>query len=295
MQAGLARRPGPRHGRGRAAARPRARARVGRRPSRMELPGRRPCRSRSPRSTAAATPSARLPRHPRDLRRRAAWRRWTRSSTSSRTPTRTPTRSRDEIEGVIEDLPTVTVKDPEGFADGAAEPDQPVPQPSSTACSGSSVVIAVLGVVNTLSLSVIERTREVGLLRAVGVSRRQLRTMIRLEAVVIAVFGAVLGVAMGVAFGVGAGPGAARRGAHRPRHPVGRRSRPSWSAAGLLGVLAAVFPARRAARLDVLRRRSRPSSGRLGVSVAHSDAASYARWARCRPSVPCQAPRTGLG
>ena len=55
--------------------------------------------------------------------------------------------------------------------------------------------------INTLSLSVIERTREVGLLRAVGVTRRQLRTMIRLESVVVAVLGGVLGTVMGVLFG----------------------------------------------------------------------------------------------
>lgn len=64
-----------------------------------------------------------------------------------------------------------------------------------------SVVIAALGVVNTLALSVIERTREIGLLRAVGMDRRNLRRMIRYEAVMIAVFGAVLGLGTGVIFG----------------------------------------------------------------------------------------------
>ena len=60
----------------------------------------------------------------------------------------------------------------------------------------------MLGIVNTLALSVIERTREVGLLRAIGMQRRQLRRMIRLESVAIALLGAVLGMAMGVVFGV---------------------------------------------------------------------------------------------
>ena len=63
-------------------------------------------------------------------------------------------------------------------------------------------MIAVLGIVNTLALSVIERTREVGLLRAIGLSRTQLRRMVRLEAIVIAVLGAVLGVGMGLVFGL---------------------------------------------------------------------------------------------
>ena len=67
---------------------------------------------------------------------------------------------------------------------------------------GLALVIAVLGIVNTLALSVIERTREVGLLRAIGVSRRQLRWMITLESVVISVLGALLGVVLGIGFGV---------------------------------------------------------------------------------------------
>lgn len=67
---------------------------------------------------------------------------------------------------------------------------------------GLAIVIAVLGVVNTLALSVVERTREIGLLRAIGLARRQLRRMIRLESVVIAVFGAVLGLALGLVWGV---------------------------------------------------------------------------------------------
>ncbi len=74
---------------------------------------------------------------------------------------------RDGIEGVVKDLPTVTVKDPEGFA---AEQKEQVNQFLYLIYGllGLSVIIAILGVINTLSLSVIERTREVGLLRAVG-------------------------------------------------------------------------------------------------------------------------------
>ena len=67
---------------------------------------------------------------------------------------------------------------------------------------GLAVVIAVLGIVNTLALSVIERTREVGLLRAIGLGRGQLRVMITLESVVIAVLGALLGIVLGIGFGV---------------------------------------------------------------------------------------------
>jgi putative ABC transport system permease protein len=114
------------------------------------------------------------------------------------------------------------------------------------------VIIAVLGVVNTLALSVIERTREVGLLRAIGLSRSQLRTMVRLESVVIAVFGALLGLAMGLAFGTALLRALEDDGLSELVVP--------WPMlvvfivlAAVVGVLAAVFPARRAARLDVLR------------------------------------------
>src|SRR6202008_893075 len=64
-----------------------------------------------------------------------------------------------------------------------------------------AVIIALIGIVNTLALSIYERTREIGLLRAVGMSRVQLRRMVRGEAVVIAVFGSLLGLVIGVVFG----------------------------------------------------------------------------------------------
>jgi putative ABC transport system permease protein len=157
---------------------------------------------------------------------------------------------RAEIEQVTKDLPTVTVKDPEGYA---AEQKKQVNQFLYLIYGllGLSVIIAILGVVNTLSLSVIERTREVGLLRAVGLSRRQLRTMIRLESVVVAVFGALLGMVMGLVFGSALVLALEDQGLTELAIPW------TWMAgflvlAALTGVLAAVFPARRAARLDVL-------------------------------------------
>ena len=158
---------------------------------------------------------------------------------------------RAAINGVIEDLPTVTVKDPEGFA---AEQQEQINQFLSFIYGllALSVVIAALGVVNTLSLSVIERTREVGLLRAVGVSRRQLRTMIRLESVVVAIFGAVLGLVMGTAFGLAVVGALRDEGLTETAVPWGTLAI-FVVAAAVIGVLAAVFPARRAARLDVLR------------------------------------------
>jgi putative ABC transport system permease protein len=114
-----------------------------------------------------------------------------------------------------------------------------------------SVIIAVLGIVNTLALSVVERTRELGLLRAVGLQRRQLRRMIRAESVVIAIFGAVLGVAVGLCLGAALVAALKDQGITEFAVPVARLLG-LFVAAGVAGVIAAALPARRAARLDVL-------------------------------------------
>jgi putative ABC transport system permease protein len=155
------------------------------------------------------------------------------------------------IDGVIADLPTITLKDQSEFA---AEQRAPIDQLLMLiyALLGLAVVIAVLGIVNTLALSVIERTREVGLLRAVGLSRRQLRTMVRLESMVISLLGAVLGVGLGLVFGVALQRSQADSGIEVLSVPFGQLLIFVVLAA-LVGVLAAVWPARRAARLDVLR------------------------------------------
>jgi putative ABC transport system permease protein len=155
------------------------------------------------------------------------------------------------VEEQTAELPTVTVKDQAGFAE---EQRAPIDQMLLLiyALLGLALVIAVLGIVNTLALSVIERTREVGLLRAIGLGRGQLRRMIRLEAIVIAVLGAVLGVGMGLVFGLALMTSLADDGLEVVKVPVGQLAL-YVVAAGLVGVLAAVFPARRAARLDVLR------------------------------------------
>jgi putative ABC transport system permease protein len=162
-----------------------------------------------------------------------------------------PAAVRSAIDDITRDLPTVTVKDPQGFAD---EQTKQIDQFLNLIYGllALSVVIAVLGVINTLGLSVIERTREIGLLRAVGMSRRQLRTMVRLESVVVAVFGALLGIGLGIAFGVGLITALHDQGLTELSIPW-LRLVAFVIAAGLVGVVAAVLPARRAARLDVLR------------------------------------------
>jgi putative ABC transport system permease protein len=154
------------------------------------------------------------------------------------------------VEAITKDLPTVKLQSLQGFADEQRkQTDQFLT--FVNVLLALSVLIAVLGVVNTLALSVIERTREVGLLRAIGMSRRQLRTMVRLESIVIAVFGALLGVGMGIAFGVGLVKSLKDEGITDLAVPVG--SLVAFVVASVvIGVLAAVLPARRAARLDVL-------------------------------------------
>jgi putative ABC transport system permease protein len=115
---------------------------------------------------------------------------------------------------------------------------------------GLAVIIAVLGIVNTMALSIVERTRELGLLRAVGMSRRQLRAMIRWESMTIALIGGVLGVAVGMQVGatISSSLGDVIASVTFP-----------WARLALFlvfavvaGAAAAALPARRAARLDVL-------------------------------------------
>ena len=169
----------------------------------------------------------------------------------ARAPGSDPTTVAAGIDASIADLPTITAKDQQAFAD---EQRAPVDQILTVvyALLALAVVIAVLGIVNTLALSVIERTREVGLLRAVGMSRRQLRSMVRLESVAIAVLGAVLGVGLGLVFGVSIQRALSDQGVSVLSIPAGQLA-VFVVLSALVGVLAAVWPARRAARMDVLR------------------------------------------
>ncbi len=114
-----------------------------------------------------------------------------------------------------------------------------------------AIVIAVLGIANTLALSVLERIHEIGLLRAVGMTRRQTRRMVRWEGAIVSAFGATIGVAVGIVFGLAAL-------AALPKTFITTVAVPIPSLVILLvfavfaGLVAAIFPARRAGRLDVL-------------------------------------------
>jgi putative ABC transport system permease protein len=114
-----------------------------------------------------------------------------------------------------------------------------------------SVFISAFGIVNTLGLSIYERIRELGLLRAVGMSKRQVKRMIRVEAVIIAVLGALLGLVVGILFGWALQRALSDVGIDRLAIPVVQLVLMLIIAA-LIGVIAAILPARRASRINVL-------------------------------------------
>ena len=169
----------------------------------------------------------------------------------SREPGTVPAQVGRDLDKALADLPVVTVKDQGEFAD---EQRAQINQMLYLiyALLGLAVIIAILGIINTLALSVIERTREIGLLRAVGLSRRQLKRMLRLESIVIALLGATLGIGLGVAFGVALQRSLADDGIDVLAVP--------WpqlvlfvALSGLVGILASWWPGWRASKLDILR------------------------------------------
>jgi putative ABC transport system permease protein len=115
---------------------------------------------------------------------------------------------------------------------------------------GLSVLVSIFGVVNTLSLTIFERTRELGMLRAIGTSRRQVRRMIRYESIVTALLGAVVGVVIGLVLGIAAVLALESEGlelAVSPSLPI-----VVLIAAILIGIIAAIGPARRASKVNVM-------------------------------------------
>ncbi|HEX3089734.1 MAG TPA: FtsX-like permease family protein [Ilumatobacteraceae bacterium] len=116
---------------------------------------------------------------------------------------------------------------------------------------GLAIVIALIGITNTLALSIFERTRELGLLRAIGMTRSQLRATVRWESMIIALFGTALGLSIGLFFGWSMVHALADKGFGVFVVPATSLAVVAVIAA-IAGVVAALLPARRAARLDVL-------------------------------------------
>jgi putative ABC transport system permease protein len=162
-----------------------------------------------------------------------------------------PAASRAAVDRVTAAFPNITVRDQAEYkAENARQIDQLINLFYSLL--GLAVLIALFGIVNTLALSIFERVRELGLLRAVGATRRQLRSMIRWEAVIIAVLGAVLGLAVGLFFGWTVVRALRSQGITEFTLPVGQLVG-FVLAAGVAGILAAILPGRRAAKVDMLR------------------------------------------
>jgi putative ABC transport system permease protein len=154
------------------------------------------------------------------------------------------------IESVTAAYPSAEVLDEGGFTDKVnAQIDKTLGL--VTAMLALAIVIALLGITNTLALSVFERTRELGLLRAVGMSRSQLRSVIRGESMIIAVLGTVLGLGIGIFFGWAMVRALTDQGIDTLSIPVGQLVAVTV-VAGFAGALAAILPARRTAKMDVL-------------------------------------------
>ena len=157
---------------------------------------------------------------------------------------------RPAVDAVASEFPQLAVQDNSEFQEGLEDQIGQI-LIIVNALLGLCLIIAFFGIINTMALSVLERTREIGLLRAVGMTRNQLRSSVRWEAVIVGIFGALLGVIMGVLLAY-AGITAL------PDEFITKTAIPWVSLVlyivlgAVLGVLAAYFPARRAAKLNVL-------------------------------------------
>lgn len=154
------------------------------------------------------------------------------------------------VEAVAAQNPLADVQDREAFVDSkGAEIDMMLNL--IYALLALAVVIALLGIANTLALSIFERTRELGLLRAVGMTRAQVRSTVRWESVIISLLGTTLGLVIGTSFGWIMVKALEGEGLNTFTIPVTQLA-VVVAIAGAAGVVAAILPARRAAKLDVL-------------------------------------------
>lgn len=159
---------------------------------------------------------------------------------------------RRSLQRALDHNPLIRLRNTDDLADSAGGGDITLLLNMLYGLLAMAVVIAALGVVNTLAMSVIERTREIGMLRAVGLQPEQTRRMIHLESVLISLFGALLGIGAGIFLGWAAGRLASDSiQGYEMVVPWGRIA-VALAGAALVGVVAGLWPARRAARLNVL-------------------------------------------
>ncbi|MHB9851689.1 ABC transporter permease [Streptomyces krungchingensis] len=159
--------------------------------------------------------------------------------------------TKDRLEKALGDNPAIKVQDKQDLSDGIAQMFTLILN-MMYGLLAMAVVVAVLGVINTLAMSVFERSQEIGMLRAIGLDRKGIKRMVRLESLVISLFGGVLGIGLGVFFGWAAGELlGSRMSTYELVLPWGRMA-VFLLLAATVGVLAALWPARRAARLNML-------------------------------------------
>jgi putative ABC transport system permease protein len=156
----------------------------------------------------------------------------------------------DEVDGILADEPEVSVQNHEEFTQQATVFfDYAII--AIQLLLGLAMVVAVIGVINTLILSVLERTRELGMLRAIGMTRGQTTRMVTVESVTIALFGAVLGIGVGVGLGFALQNALADSGIDVFAVPTALILG-YLAAAVLVGLLAAIAPAIRASKVNIL-------------------------------------------
>ncbi|WP_369235752.1 ABC transporter permease [Streptomyces sp. R21] len=158
---------------------------------------------------------------------------------------------KDKLEKALGDNPAIKVQDKKDFSDQIAQMFTLMLN-MLYGLLAMAVIVAVLGVINTLAMSVFERSQEIGMLRAIGLDRKGIKRMVRLESLVISLFGGVLGIGLGVFFGWAAGELLGSRMSTYELVLPWARMGVFLLLAATVGVLAALWPARRAARLNML-------------------------------------------
>jgi putative ABC transport system permease protein len=159
--------------------------------------------------------------------------------------------TKDKLEKALGSNPAIKVQDKKDLSDSIAQMFTLMLN-MLYGLLAMAVIVAVLGVVNTLAMSVFERSQEIGMLRAIGLDRKGIKRMVRLESLVISLFGGVLGIGLGVFFGWAAGE---LLGTKMPTYELvvpWARMAVFLLLAATVGILAALWPARRAARMNML-------------------------------------------
>ncbi|MFI6440873.1 ABC transporter permease [Streptomyces sp. NPDC050759] len=159
--------------------------------------------------------------------------------------------TKDRLEKALGSNPAIKVQDKKDLSDSIAQMFTLMLN-MLYGLLAMAVIVAVLGVINTLAMSVFERSQEIGMLRAIGLDRKGIKRMVRLESLVISLFGGVLGIGLGVFFGWAAGELLGTKMATYELVLPWARMAVFLLLAATVGILAALWPARRAARMNML-------------------------------------------